>query len=122
MDIIIKESNHGSNFQFQEPMNLLIGLRHPRSDKGAADGAFVIAQETITSPIHTCVFVDGVRFTSIITADNLRDRVDFLTSIGWEPMSESDLGLVCFGMSHVHERDIFWKSEFLDNHGYHGLT
>ena len=112
MDIITKESNHGSRFQFLQPMHLLIGLRHPRSEKGAADGAFVVAQESITSPIHTCVFVDGVRFTSTITADNLRARVDFLKSIGWEDLSDWDLGLVCFGMSHVNDRDIFWKPEY----------
>ena len=112
MDIITKESNHGSRFQFLQPMHLLIGLRHPRSEKGAADGAFVVAQESITSPIHTCVFVDGVRFTSTITADNLRARVDFLKSIGWEELSDWDLGLVCFGMSHVNDRDIFWKPEY----------
>lgn len=60
-------NNHGSKFPFLQPMNILIGLRHPRSTQYSADGVFVIAQQTETSPIHTCTYVDGVRFTSIIT-------------------------------------------------------
>ena len=73
---------------------------------------FVIAQETQDSPIRTCVFVDGVRFTSTTTHAKLLAHLDFLQSIHSEFMSETDLRLVCFGMSHVYKSDIFWSSEY----------
>lgn len=112
MDIFTDTNNHATKFKFTQPLHLLIGLRHPRSLKCAADGAFVIAQETPDSPIHTCVFVDGVRFTSTTTLEKVLARIEFLQINRWEFLSETDIGLVCFGMSHVQNRDIFWKSEY----------
>jgi hypothetical protein len=112
MDIINNTNNHGSNYKFQEPMHLLMGLRHPRSIQYASDGVFVVAQKTADSPIHTCVFVDGVRFTSIMEPGALVDRIEFLKSIYWDFLNETDIRLVCWGMSHIYESDIFWSSEY----------
>ena len=112
MNFINITNNHGSKFKFQEPMHILVGFRHPRSLQYSSDGVFVVAQKTVDDPIRACVFVDGVRFASSITTCQLETRIDYLKSIGWDFMNETDIRLVCFGMSHIHEEDIFWSTEY----------
>lgn len=115
--VISSEHNHG--FAFADAavpaLHLLVGLRSPRSATGAADGAFVAAQPDEGGTIHTCLFVDGIRFTGTTTREQLDARIRFLTAtVGWAFLSKTDMRLVCFGMSHVCERDIFWGPEYKD--------
>ena len=113
MNLITMSHNHAS--AFQTSLHLLIGLRNPKSARYSADGVFVVAQKTADGPIHTCVYIDGVRFTSTITEELLATRINFLNSAGWIFLDKSDMHPVCFGISHIHESDIFWSSEYKDD-------
>ena len=112
---IVREHNHGAAFAAFEPaLHMLVGLRHPRSTACMADGVFVAAQPNEGGTIHTCLFVDGVRFPGTCSSDKLNARMDYLVESGWVVINETDMQLVCFGMSHQNTKDIFWRPEYVD--------
>lgn len=126
MDLFKSEHNHAS--LINPNLQLLIGLRQPHSTPYSADGVFLCAQwiqelnhkqeqqeqdaELGNSNITTCVVIDGVRFTNPSALERLQKRIKFLTSIGWCFISASELRLVCFGMSHTRDCDVFFTPTY----------
>jgi hypothetical protein len=88
-------------------MNLLFGYRSPKSIIGAADRAFIVAQERAGDMIVTMALSDGARIVGTCYKHDLDENEKSLIDHGWVKMSYSDLYMCVFGMG--DPKIPFWK-------------